>query len=695
MTFGAGPARAAQDLTFDEIFSAVPAWGALPGKAVWAPDGRSFLYVLSTQDPQQAQALRQYDVATGRSRVLIDPAQYGAQPQTPGDASWSPDGAQIAFAIHGRLYVRDLATNLDRAIAAAVSDAQWSPRGDAIAYASGGDLYVAILKPELRTIRLTTSGASGEVLSGELDWVYPEELGTEHAFAWEPDGRAIAYMRMDERRVTNFPIVDFLPGDNNVAYERYPLAGERNPEVSLHVIDVAARRDRLVYDAAAADEYLPFFGWKPGTRVLIAEVLDRAQKHVRVLAWNGDVRSQIFEQSDPKWVDDVPLPVWLRGGYSLWLLARENATGLYLRDPAGSFKRLTGRYATTALLSVDQKKRVAYVQAAYPTRRDLGVLSVPLDGGDPVNLTPAAGNHRVFMSPLSTLFLDTHSTLNDPPQTDLVDVESRSVRATLAPRSSALAAQLLPVTMLEVPSRFGNLDAYMIKPPGFDPSRKYPVIAYVYGGPGAPTTANDFNYARGLYHQMLARRGFVVFSIDGPASQLGDEAHVRLLYHDLGPASLMGQRIGVEYLRSLPYIDASRIGIWGWSFGGYETVYALTHSDLFKAGAAGAPVTDWHLYDSIYTERYMGLPKDDAAAYDRSSTLNAAQNLHGDLLVSQGMSDENVHVANSVSLMQSVIAADRTHVDYMLYPRQHHGFTALAALRHLYEHMLEWWGAHL
>lgn len=691
---GAGSVRAAGP-TFDEIFSATPAWGSQPSRFVWAPDGRSFLYVLSTQDPSAAPPVRQYDVQSANSRVLIEPAHYGDRPAPAHNIAWSPDGSRLAFTEHGTLYVRDTATNLERALAQKVSDALWSPRGDAIAFTSGANLFVAYLTPKLRTVRLTSDGVPDTILNGDLDWVYPEELGTEHGFAWSSDGRAIAYMRMDERSVTNFPIVDFLPADNAVSYQRYPLAGERNPRVTLHEIDLTTLAEKPVYDAGAHDEYLPFFAYKPGTRALVAELLDRSQKRLRVLAWNGGAPAQLYSQTAAQWVDDIPLPVWLGDGSSLWLLARENSHGLYLRSRAGALKRLTGSYATLELLSVDEKNGIAYVSAAYPTRRDTALLAVPLRGGAPRDLTPAAGANSISLAPGFGHFIDTHSTLSDPPQVDLFDVAGPKLRATLAPRSESLAAQLLPVRMLEVPSQYGDLDAYMLEPPGFDPHKKYPVIIYVYGGPQAPTTANAFNNTRGLYHQMLARSGFIVFSVDGPASRLDDDARVRLLYHNFGPGSLLGQEIGVRYLQSLPYIDASRIGIWGWSFGGYETVYALTHSTLFKAGAAGAPVTDWHLYDTIYTERYMGLPKDDPKAYDESSNLNAMTNLHGDLLVSQGTSDDNVHVANSISLMQSAIAADQTHVDYMVYPRQRHGFTALADLRQLYEHMLQWWSAHL
>lgn len=677
-----------------DIFTATPPWGSQPAKLLWAPDGRSFLYVLTSQDPRQPLPIRQYDVRNGASRVLIDPARYGRESQTPQNLAWSPNGTQLAFTVRGRLFIRDIATNFERAVASDVSDAAWSPDGDAIAYTRDADLYVAELKPKLHANRLTSDGDPDGILNGDIDWLYREEFNTQHGFAWSPDGDAIAYLRMDERAVTRFPIVDFVRRDNSVTYQRYPLAGEHNPGVSLRSIDLQTKRDRLVYDAASRDEYLPAFGWKPSTHTLIAEVLDRSQKNAQVLAWDG-ARSVLFQQRDEKWVDAVAMPYWLRGGTSLWVLERDNVSGLYLRGTGGVFKRLTASYRVDSILSVDESSGVAYVAAAYPTRRDRALLAVPLNGGAPTNLTPAPGAHSVVMAPGNAFFVDTHSTLNDPPAVDLVETKSGRMRASLAAENTGLKSRLLPIEMLSVPSPYGNLDAFMIKPAGFNPARKYPVIVYVYGGPEAPTTANAFGNDRGLYHQVLAQHGFIVFSIDGPASQIDNETSVRMLYHNLGPASLLGQKTGIDYLKSLPYVDATRIGIWGWSFGGYETVYALTHSVLFKAGAAGAPVTDWRLYDSAYTERYMGLPTMFAPAYDASSVLNAAQSLTGDLFVAHGTSDDNVHMANTLALLQQTIAADRAHVQFMAFPGQRHGFTALADLQNLYESMLDWWIAHL
>lgn len=682
-------------LTLDQAFGVNPPWGEQPSRITWAPDGGAYLYVFQTQDPFQAVPLHLYDVRAKSDRILIDPRAYGKGAGTPGSLAWAPDSKRLAFLIRGTLYVRDIATGPDRVIDKKVSDPQWSPSGTAIAYVKSADLYVAALAPRVSIRRLTRGGSPDRILNGDLDWVYPEELGTAHGFAWSPDGKSIAYTRMDERPVTSFPIVDFIPVDNAVTNEKYPLAGEKNPKVSLRLFTLASGKDSLVYDAAARDEYLPFFGWHSSD--LVYELLDRAQKHLRVVLHTSNLRADqvLYNQNDDKWVDDIPLPAWLSGGRSLWMLDRGGTNGLYLRDSGGNLTRLTGGYRSDSLLGVDAANTTAYVTAAYPTRRDRSLLAVPLGGGSVNNLTPAPGAHNVSLAPGGPFFVDTHSTLNDPPQTDLVATADRRVAAVLSPRSEMLRSQLLAVEMLPVQSQYGPLDATMIKPAGFDPSRKYPVIVYVYGGPAAPTTANTFGEQRELYHQLLAQNGFIVFSIDGPASQVDSDANVRLLYHNFGPGSLLGQEIGARYLQSLPYVDPARIGIWGWSFGGYETAYAMTRSSLFKAGAAVAPVTDWHFYDTIYTERYMGKPQDDLAAYNASSVLPAAANLHGDLLISHGTSDDNVHMANTISLLQSFIDADKTNVDFMVYPRRVHSIAGIAQRRDLYGHMLQWWLKHL
>lgn len=698
-----GAAAPAKPLTVSSVFTAVPPWGAQPQGIVWSPNSRYFLYAESTQAPFKVHGpLYIYDTATHRSRVFIDPRSFGKKAGTPSETVWSPDSSEVAFTEQGTLYVRGLGAGANRKVAAGASDPQWSPKGGAIAYVHDADLYVASLGGAKVTVRrITTGGKEGEILNGELDWVYPEEMDIQHGYRWSPDGSAIAYLRLDERPVTNFPIVDFLKTDNTVHDQRYPLAGEKNPRASLHLVTLSDGRNRTLYDAGPKDEYVPLFGWKPHSQELLMERLNRAQTDFSVLAWPriGAAPQTIYAQRDREWVSavftnsGVQLPKWLPNGDSLWVLDRDGDGALYLRTAAGALRRLTGAYRVMDLLGVDAKRGIAYVSAGYPSRRYVHLLAVPIRGGAVRDLTPAAGSDEVTMAPNARSYVDAWSSFNDPPRTDLVAVSGG--RVTIAPENLTLKSALLPTAMLEVPSKYGPLDAYMIKPPNFDPSKRYPVIQYVYGGPASPTTTDLFGGQMALYSQLLARAGFIVFSVDGPASQVDSDAHVRLLYHNFGPGSLMGQEIGARYLASLPYVDPSKIGIWGWSFGGYETVYALEHSTLWAAGAAVAPVTDWHYYDTIYTERYMGEPQHDGAGYDRSSNLTAAAHLHGDLLISHGTSDDNVHMANTIALLQRYIYAGKTHVDFYVYPRRTHSIAGLPQRTHLFSHMLQWWERHL
>lgn len=689
-----GPVRA-QGLTLDSVAGIEPPWGRLPSGISWAPNGQSFLYTTPGQDPDEPLPLRRYDVATHASSIWATPETFASK-RTPRVTGWSPDASHVAIAAGGSLYVADASGANVRLIAKDADDARWSPRGDAIAYVHEADLYVATLGATIASRRLTTGGIEDSLLNGEVDWVYGEELDLAHGFAWSSDAAQIAYLRMDERPVTNFPIVDFLAIDNRVKNQRYPLAGEHNPQVSLRAVDIASGTDRLVYDAAPKDEYVAAFDWIPNTQKLEAEILDRQQQHLRVDTWSGGtgVPSTIYTQNSTTWVDAIPLPNWLPDGRSVWVLATGNTAQLYLRAADGAIKPLDETVHVFANLGVDAKNGNAYVRAAYPKRRDSALLVVPLDGSPARVATPSEGSHQISLSPAFNAYVDTADTVNDPPQVNLRAVASTETWP-IASENALLKSELLPTEEFTIPSSFGPLDAQMLKPPNFDPLKRYPVVVYVYGGPEAPVVTDGFGAQRALYHQLLARAGIIVFSVDGPGSQVDDGEHVRVLYHNFGPGSLLGQEIGAKYLASLPYVDASRIGIWGWSFGGFETTYAMTHSKLFAAGAAVAPVTDWYFYDSIYTERYMGTPQQDLKAYQASSVLPSVASLNGPLLIQHGTSDDNVHMSNTIALLQQFILVNENRVQFFPYPQKVHSINGLQQRRSVYGRMLDFWKAVL
>lgn len=675
-------------ITFDQAYGHEPPGGRVPSRIAWAPDGHAFTYVLASQDNRDALDVRIYDVKTHESRVLLPALKLGMKGRTPANIVWAPDSTHLAFVQNETLFTFDTATGTRTPIATKAADPHWSPDGRRIAFNKDEDVWV-IPAAGGRPVRITSGGRANDMLNGDTDWVYPEELSTAQAFDWSPDGKTIAYLHFDERNVTAFPIMDFLQEDNSAATERYPLAGEKNPAVSLHVVDVASHKEHLIYDASRKDEYLPWFAWTQAGG-LSYEVLDRKQQRVRVDAVAHDLTSTLYERSDPNWVDVVPPPLWLSDGSSFWIAADGTTRSLFIRSAAGAFTRLTANMRIYGFAADRTLRDSALILAAYPTRREQALLAIDVHGAKRV-LTPDRAFHRPAVSPNGSHFLDFRSTINEP--TDVTLYETATLAPTvIAPRSIALQHDIAPTDLLTVDSPDGPLDATMLKPPNFNPAKRYPVIVYVYGGPESPTTQNHFG---SLYHQLLAQAGYIVFSIDGPESQVDNETHLHSIRYNFGPAMLAAQERGADYLATLPYVDAKRIGIWGWSFGGFATVYTLEHSKKFAAGVAVAPVTDWHDYDSIYTERYMGLPKEHPKEYDHSSDLLDAKNITVPMLVNHGTGDDNVHMANSIMLMQALISTDRPNVDFAFYPRQLHGISALADERVLYQRMLTWWQTHM
>ncbi len=372
-------------------------------------------------------------------------------------------------------------------------------------------------------------------------------------------------------------------------------------------------------------------------------------------------------------------------------MALRRRGALYRVDArTGTARRLTGDYPVAELLRVDERAGVADVMARYPTRRERALLRIPLAGGSARDLTPERGTHTVALPERGDGAIDAFSSIDRPPQ--IVRRDLRTGAATTIFRTPSLARFALgSARAVDVPSRWGTLPATLVLPPEFDPSKRYPVVVDAYGGPlpvGATLPSDD--RWPGLYTHLLAERGFIVFLVDGPASR-PDRADAHRFAGSMGEIAIAGPLAAAAWLKAQPYVDPARLGLWGWSYGGYLTAFTLTHApDAFRSGVAGAPVTDWRFYDSAYTERYLGFPQANAAAYRRASVLAAARRLRASLLVMQGSADDNVHLANTVALLQAFIRAGK-QVDYFLYPGGRHGITGIAPQRYVYTKMLDHW----
>jgi dipeptidyl-peptidase-4 len=688
-------ANAAQRLTVNDIISTHPVSGIPPAGFTWSPDGSRFVYTYPALSEKQSPPIRLHDVRAGEDRLLFraKSEERGTRSRAIGQIVWSPGGRRIAYVDGGNLAVAGVNGERVTVLAKDADDPQWSPDGTRIAYVHDDDMYSVTVAT--RRIRRITRGGSKTRINGDPDWLTSEEMDVAHAYAWSPKGDAIAYLSFDESHVPAFPIQDYLPVHNTVEYQRYPLAGDPNPRISLHVVDLRTGAMRMLYDGARRDEYLVSFVWTPDGTSVLQEILDRPQRHLRLELFSRDGRDRrvVLREVDPRFVDVQPAPVFLNDGRRfVWLSQRGGMQTAALVDlQTGTERELERKYPVASIVRVDDRSGVVYVSALAPERRSLALVAVPLSGGTSRIVTPEVGWHTIAMPRKGDAYVDTFSSFTHPPCVTIRRL-SGTQSAALFTTPSLARFELGRTRALEIPSRWGPLDAELTLPKDFDPAKRYPVIVSAYGGPlpvgDALPSADRWP---GLYPFLLAQHGFLVFSIDGPASNPDRVANEQLFTHRMGEIAMAGQLAGVAWLKRQPYVDASRLGLFGWSYGGYLTAFTLTHApDVFRSGIAGAPPADWRFYDSAYTERYMGLPKHHAIAYAQTSVLPSASRLRARLLVIQGSSDDNVHLMNSIALLRAFIDAGK-QVDYFLYPGARHGVTGVPAQRNLYTRMLDWW----
>lgn len=677
-------------LTVDAIYSSHPAGGVAPSGYAWSPDGTRLIYTIAAPNGEPPTIWVRF-IRTGAQRALLRARSdlRGSRSRPIEQVVWSPDGRRIAYLDGGNLWVVDAGGSGATLLARDADDPQWAPSSQRIAYVHANDLYDVTLATR-RAERLTFDGSATRI-DGDPDWLYSEELDVAHAYAWSPKGNAIAYLSFDESPIAPFPIQNDLPRINTVEWQRYPVAGDANPRVSLHVVDVATKRSRELYGGAARDEYVVSFAWVPDGHSVVQEILDRAQRHLRLERFwiDGGARRIIWSESDSHFVDVQAAPQFFPDGTSFtWLSARGGVQSLYRVWIDGRERRLTRGVAIAAVLRTQRDG--AYVSALAPTRREMALAYVSTAGGMRL-VTRERGWHAVSMPAHGEAYVDAFSSFSQPPAVAIRWLDS-ATRQTLFATPSLAAYGLGATRALEIPSRWGPLDAELTVPRDFDPHEKYPVIFFAYGGPlpvgDAPPSADRF---QSLFTFLLAQHGFLVFSIDGPASNVDRVSNEHLFSERMGEIAMAGQLAGVAWLKAQPYVDGSRLGLWGWSYGGYLTAFTLTHAPgVFRSGIAGAPPADWHFYDTAYTERYMGMPQRHALAYRQTSVIPAAGRLTSQLLIPQGSSDDNVHVMNSISLLEAFINAGK-HVEYFLYPGARHGVSGIAADRDLYRRMLDWW----
>ncbi len=583
---------------------------------------------------------------------------------------------------------------------AAEEELQFSPDGRFLAFVRERNLFALELASG-REIQLSTDGGENRV-NAQWDWLYGEELAEpgSTAYAWSPDSRAIAYISLDETLVPRFPLVDEMSVQPVVTLTPYPRPGDPNPVPSLRVVSVVPEPDgrSLAHELkwANGENYLVRVGWMPDGKAAWYELLDRPQTRLQLTRLDRatGVSTPLLVESDAAWInlhDDLR---FLKDGRFLWSSERDGNRHLYLYDAAGRpVRQLTkGPWNVSAVVGFDEAAGTVFFVGKEKSVLELQLYRVQLDGTGLKRLTGERGTHLVTaMSPNNRWAVDSFSAAMVPPSSFVIDAAGRRT-ATLADNGNApwFEYAVGKQEFLTLEAKDGTtLHASLLRPDGFDPAKKYPVIVYLYGGPGPQVVSDAWGRSYTMFHSYLASRGFLVFSIDNRGSGGRERAFERALLRRFGRIELEDQLAGVQYLKSLPYVDGERLGIWGWSYGGYMTAYALTNAPgVFKAGAAVAPVTNWLLYDSAYTERYLKLPSENPDGYRDSSPVNQADKLEGALLLIHGTGDDNVHAQNSLQLVEKLYTAGKPY-DLQLYPNKNHGIPGNPARLHLHRRIAD------
>ena len=680
-----------------------------PQNIQWSPDGTQLSYLGDNGD------LLAVEGSTGTPHVLVDhdrmralggPAlsehdQNNRERYKQPSYSWVPDSKHLLFDSDGQLWFFDLATKtglqLANTGAGSGDDPKFSPDGAYLSYIRDHNLYVYKLRDVRGGVRLTDS-QDDSVLDGEVDWVYEEELDVRSNYSWSPDSRRLAYLQMNESAVPAYPIEDWLPNHATVERQHYPQPGDANPKVRLGVVSATGGRTKWInLPLENGSDYVARFGWL-NSRTLWIETLTRDQK--KLTLYFADLSSEavkpVLTRTDEKFFDEsyeltfLPanfvLTSWKDGHNHIYLYSFDQ--GNPLAADATLVRQLTsGSWEVGDIAAVDTAGRRVYYLSNEGDARQQQVWVVGLDGEAKRQISHHGEWHEPLFSPNTNFFVDTVSSVTTPPVLDLCR-HGRDCQTIW--RSPSLGVALTPPVSLELKAADGETTLYgrLLLPPDKAAPASVPLILNPYGGPHAQAVTGEWDANERLFDQLLLQNGFAVLHVDNRGMGARGRDFAQAAYHNFGPVQFGDQMAALDQaLHAYPQLDGQRLGWWGWSWGGTFALYALTHSDRFRAGIAVAPVTDWRNYDSIYTERYLGLPYANAEPYQDASVLNSAANLKGHLLLVQGTGDDNVHLENSVQFIQRLIDAHLPY-DLQIYPRKTHGIEGADATTHLYTRML-------
>jgi dipeptidyl-peptidase-4 len=685
----------------------------------WMNDGRYFTAIDAIKEGVE---LRKYDITTGDYEVLLSSQDLVPEGQEQPIAlqgyQFSADETKLLIktdveqiwrrSTREHYYVYDLKsgelnklTNSDEK----QQYAEFSPAGDKVAFVRNNDLFWVDLDSGRET-QITSDGEENKIINGASDWVYEEEFSFAKAWFWAPDGNRIAFYRFDESRVKQYSFPEYHGGNytDHVTY-KYPKAGEQNSIVTIGVYDLDQAETTWMDIGDEIDQYIVRLNWTQDPHRVAIRRMNRLQNKQDLMiadASTGETEIIKTETSDT-WIDENDDLTFLENGKEFIYVSEEDGYNhIYLYGMDGKQKRQVteGDWEVTQFLGYDEdSKRIYYISTEdSPLERHL--YSIKINGRRKKELGEASGWYDINMSPDFRYYIETFSAPNTPPIYTLRDQDGDEIRVlednqALADRLQEYAMPHKEYLQLDL-KEAGSLNAYIYKPADFDSTKQYPVLMYVYGGPGSQTVTKRFDSGqRAMWHRYLVSKGYLVVSVDNRGTGARGRDFEKQTYKQLGLLETTDQIEAAKYFGTLPYVNEDRIGIWGWSYGGYMTTFSMEKgNDVFSTGIAVAPVTHWKFYDTIYTERFMQTPQLNPDGYRRTAPLNYADQITGDFLLIHGTSDDNVHFQNTVELTKQLI---QSNVEYqtLIYPNSNHGIYTGGARPHLWRNMTEFILNHL
>jgi dipeptidyl-peptidase-4 len=577
-----------------------------------------------------------------------------------------------------------------------VQEPTFSPDGQKIAYAKENNLYVYDLASKKST-QITTDGKKNSIINGITDWVYEEEFAFVRAFDWSKDSKKLAYIRFDESMVPEFSMsifkTDLYP---TIETFKYPKAGEKNALVSLHIYDAAANATNEVKLGNYNDFYIARMQWTNDNNTLSAQVLNRHQNNLDLLFIDGTLGTSkvVLNEKDKAYVDVTDNLTFLKDNSFIWTSEKDGFNHIYLYDKTGKLKNQVtkGNWEVTSYYGFDEKTKTVFYQSTENGSINRDIYRIALDGKNKIRLSKNVGTSKATFSPNFEYYINTFSSASQPTTYTLNDAKAGKELQVIE-NNEALASKLKGYNLTTkeffvLKTAKGNeLNTWILKPKDFDPAKKYPVFMFQYSGPGSQQVANQWNNSNDYWFEMLTQQGYIVACVDSRGTGFKGADFKKVTQLQLGKYEVEDQIDAAKVIGAYPYVDASRIGIFGWSYGGFMASNCIFQgNDVFKMAIAVAPVTNWRFYDTVYTERYMQTPQENASGYDNNSPINHVDKLKGKFLLIHGSADDNVHVQNSMQMMEALIQANK-QFDSQIYPDKDHGIYGGKTRIQLYDKM--------